>query len=316
MPFKPLLRWMSPAGTRARLSVLIFHRVLAKPDPLLPENMHVFRFNAICGWVAKWFNVLPLDVATAQLKTGTLPERAASITFDDGYADNFHVALPILRHHGLAATFFVATGFLDGGRMWNDSIVEAVRDCSAPALDLSSIGRGCHDLTSIDDRRAAISVLINQIKYLPVGQRVEVTEDIGHLAQVQLPENLMMTSAEVNAMHKAGMQIGAHTISHPILARLTEDQANLEIKGSKTILEGLLGERVGLFAYPNGKRGEDYTERDVELVRNLGFDAAVSTEWGASDMDSDPFQIRRFTPWDTSRLRFGGRILSNLRNAK
>ena len=113
-------------------------------------------------------------------------------------------------------------------------------------------------------------------------------------------------------MRLAGMQIGAHTMSHPILARLSDEQARQEIEGSKIFLEQLLGERVGLFAYPNGKPGEDYTPQTVEVVRSLGFDAAVSTRWGASKPGGDLLQIRRFTPWDKSRLRFGARLLANL----
>jgi peptidoglycan/xylan/chitin deacetylase (PgdA/CDA1 family) len=132
---------------------------------------------------------------------------------------------------------------------------------------------------------------------------------------VQLPRDLMMTSNEVKAMRHAGMQIGAHTVSHPILARLTDEQVGQEIQGSKHFLEQLLGERVGLFAYPNGKPGEDYTPQCVEVVRNLGFDAAVSTRWGASGTQDDLLQIRRFTPWDHTRLRFGARMLANLYNA-
>jgi peptidoglycan/xylan/chitin deacetylase (PgdA/CDA1 family) len=72
--------------------------------------------------------------------SGALPERAAAITFDDGYADNFTRALPLLREQGLPATFFVATGFLDGGRMWNDTISEAIRRCNEDVVDLSAIG--------------------------------------------------------------------------------------------------------------------------------------------------------------------------------
>ena len=69
---------------------------------------------------------------------------------------------------------------------------------------------------------------------------------------------------------------------------------------------------MGLFAYPNGKPGEDYLPRDVALVRELGFDAAVSTAWGASGHGSDPFQLQRFTPWDRTKARFGLRLLRNL----
>lgn len=312
---KQVLGLMSPAGARARLSILIFHRVLPEPDSLFPDELHARRFDDVCVWLKSWFNVLPLDQAVAHLNTGTLPARAACITFDDGYADNHHVAMPILKRHGLTATFFIATGFLDGGRMWNDTIIETIRRSKVAVLDLSSLGLGRYALGSIEEQRSAIAALIDQIKYWPVVERVSITEQLAHLAQVQLPQDLMMTSREVKAMHRAGMQIGAHTVSHPILARLTDEQARQEIGDSKHFLEQLLGERVGLFAYPNGKPGEDYTPQTVDVVRSLGFDDAVSTQWGASGAGDDLLQIRRFTPWDKTRLRFGVRMLANLRSA-
>ena len=100
-------------GVGARLSVLIFHRVLPESDPIFPDEMYAHCFEAMCGWLKAWFNVLPLDAAVASLKAGKLPARSACITFDDGYVDNHDVALPILLRHGLPATFFIATGFLD-----------------------------------------------------------------------------------------------------------------------------------------------------------------------------------------------------------
>lgn len=310
---KQILQWNSPVGTNARLSVLIFHRVLPEPDPLFPDEIHARRFDELCGWLAAWFNVLPLDQAVQRLQAGTLPARAACITFDDGYADNHHVAMPILQRRGITATFFIATGFLDGGRMWNDTIIETVRACQGPVLDVSALGLGSHALNTVSAQQAAIAALIGQIKYRPVAERITLTEDIAKLAKVQLPQNLMMTSAEVKAMRRAGMQIGAHTVSHPILAKLTDAQAGAEIGDSKRFLEQLLGERITLFAYPNGKPGEDYSPQSVEVVRSLGFDAAVSTQWGASRMGDDPLQIKRFTPWDKTRLLFGLRLLGNLR---
>jgi peptidoglycan/xylan/chitin deacetylase (PgdA/CDA1 family) len=315
---KPLLQWTSPAGKRARLSVFIFHRVLPEPDPLFPDEMHARRFDDLCVWLASWFNILPLDQAVIHLKNGTLPARAACITFDDGYADNYHVAMPILRRHQLTATFFIATGFLDGGRMWNDTIIETVRGCSElSSLAVDGLPRFVRhaDGPTVGDRQAAIAALINHIKYRPVAERVSVTEQLAKSVSAKLPTDLMMTASEVRAMRHAGMQIGAHTVSHPILARLSDEQAQQEIGDSKRFLEVLLGERVGLFAYPNGKPGEDYSPQTVALVRSLGFDAAVSTQWGTSGKTDDLFQIRRFTPWDRSRLRFGFRMLSNLRAA-
>ena len=84
------------------------------------------------------------------------------------------------------------------------------------------------------------------------------------------------------------------------------------MNGSKRRLEQLLGERVSLFAYPNGKPKQDYSPANLELVRTSGFDAAVSTEWGTTRCGDDLMQIRRFTPWDLSRQRFGLRMLGNL----
>ena len=310
-----LLSWASPRGQAARLSVLIFHRVLPLPDPLFPNEIDARRFDEMCAWVKGWFNVIPLDSAVVGLREGKLPERAACITFDDGYADNYRVALPILQRHSLTSTFFIATGFMDGGRMWNDTIIESVRGCNRQQLDLEDLRLGSHVIASAKDKRSTISALIGQIKYRSVADRVKIASAISDQAQVIPPDNLMMTSQEVKKMRGAGMQIGAHTVNHPILARLTRDEAYAEIQRSKVTLEGLLNERVGLFAYPNGKPEEDYTAETVEIVRDLEFDAAVSTSWGSSKLGEDIFQISRFTPWDRSKLRFAARMWANLQRA-
>lgn len=316
---KPLLSLLSPAGAGARLNVLIFHRVLAQPDSLFPDEVDAARFDEILGWVKSWFNVLPLDEAARRLADGSLPARAAVLTFDDGYADNHDIALPLLRRHGLPCSFFVATGFLDGGRMWNDTLIESIRRSALPTLDLRGLqdGRGDdlgqHVLGDTAHRRAAIAALIGRVKYLPPEPRLACVNAIATRAEVAPPDDLMMTGAQVRALRAAGMQIGAHTVSHPILATLQPQQAADEIARSRDVLQALLGEKVGLFAYPNGKPGSDYLP-DVHpgIVRELGFDAAVSTRWAAARRGDDIFQIPRFTPWDRSRLKFGLRLLRNL----
>jgi peptidoglycan/xylan/chitin deacetylase (PgdA/CDA1 family) len=311
--FRSLFRVLAPGGGSARLPVLIFHRVLPEPDAIFPDEMHARRFDELCGWLKAWFHVLPLDCAVAMLKSGSLPARAACITFDDGYADNFDVAMPILRAHGLPATFFIATGFLDGGRMWNDTVIESIRSANATKLDLGRFG--CFPVSSSIEKRVAIDAVIRQIKYLPMAERLAVASEIVIETHAQPPNNLMMTAEQVRVMRQSGMQIGAHTVSHPILSLLDEPQAKAEIKGSKDFLEGILGERIGLFAYPNGKPAEDYDDRTVDIVRGLDFDAAVCTQWGASRSGDDIFQIRRFTPWDRAKYFFGVRMLRNLAGA-
>jgi peptidoglycan/xylan/chitin deacetylase (PgdA/CDA1 family) len=311
---------LSPAGGRGRLSTLIFHRVHASPDPMFPGEPDARRFDAICGWLANWFNVLPLDEALVRLRQRTLPARAACITFDDGYADNHDVALPILRRHRLPATFFIATGFLDGGRMFNDGLVELVRRSPLPALEVGGLGlelpAAAASLTLHDAvaRRAAAMALIGAVKYRPAEERLALVDALRRRAGVDtLPDDLMMRSEQLRALHRAGMGIGAHTVTHPILATLPDDAARSEIQRGKSALEAIVGAPVTLFAYPNGRPRTDYTEQSVRIVRELGFAAAVSTAWGRADAGTDLHQVPRFTPWDASGLRFGLRLLVNLR---
>jgi len=309
IPFKAALHLLS----RGRLTILIFHRVHERPDPLFPDEPDAARFDEMMGWIKSWFNVLPLDQAARRLASGTLPPRSAAITFDDGYADNYTQALPILHRHGLCATFFIATGYLDGGCMWNDRIINAIRRSQLPQLDLRHLGLGCHALASAAAKRLAIDVLLSRTKYLSSDKRLEQVEHIAQAAAVDEAFQPMMTSTQARELHRAGMQIGAHTVSHPILAKLEIDPARDEIARSKIELEQLIGEEISAFAYPNGKPGDDYRPEHADLVRQAGFTCAVSTAWGAAQTGDDLFQLPRFTPWGRSRLPFALQLIKNLR---
>lgn len=307
---------LSPGGARGRLSTLIFHRVLDEVDPLFPDEVDARRFDQVCSWVKDWFNVLPLDEAITHLRAGTLPRRALAITFDDGYEDNHRLAMPILQRHGLSATFFVATRFLDGGCMWNDRIIEAVRAASGPVLDVpavSGLDALCLPIGDAARRRAAIDTLLRRIKYLTLGPRDDAVAAVARAARVASPTHLMMRSDQVHDLARQGMGVGGHTDSHPILASLDDEAARHEIERGKQRLESILQQPVALFAYPNGKPQTDYTTTTVALARRAGFEAAVSTAWGAAQPSSDTFQLPRFTPWDRTRSRFALRLLANLR---
>lgn len=306
---------VSPGGQRARLSILIFHRVLTRRDPLFPDEPDTTRFDEILGWIAKWFQVLPLDRAIVQLGAGTLPARAAAITFDDGYADNAANALPILQRYGMPATFFIATSFLDGGRMWNDTVIESIRGCQTPELDLTAGGLGRFKAGSVEEKRLAIDALLARIKHLEPDKRNQAVAFMQSAVAIALPQDLMMTSEQVIGLRDAGMQIGAHTCTHPILAKLPDGAAMAEMANSKAALEGLLDESVSLFAYPNGKPGQDYLSKHALMARQAGFLAAVTTAVGVSSPATDPFQLPRFSPWDRTKLRYGMRLMLNLRSA-
>lgn len=309
---RALLSALSSGGPAAKLSILIFHRVLPHRDSLFPGELVAEEFDAVIGWIKNWFNVLPLEEAAERLRQASLPPRAASITFDDGYADNYTHAAPILQRHQVPATFFIATGFLDGGRMWNDTVIEAIRTTARESIDCERLGLGIVPTRSVEERRAALARFIPALKHLPHAERDDAVSVVAELCDAPLPDDLMLTSRQVRGLSSLGMSIGAHTVSHPILAQCDAAKARTEIAQSRADLEALLGETVTLFAYPNGKLGSDYTLEHVEAVAALGFTAAVSTNPGASRHGDDVFQLRRFTPWDRSRQRFGFRLAQNL----
>jgi peptidoglycan/xylan/chitin deacetylase (PgdA/CDA1 family) len=264
-------------------------------------------------WISSWFNVLPLQQSIERLFDGTIPARALSITFDDGYVDNEEIAAPILRKLGLSATFFISTGFLGGGCMWNDRVIEALRACSHHTLDLSMLGLGSYPLDSTAERHRSIGLILKRIKHLDQCERDEATESIVRAAGGGLPPPLMMKPQQVRSLSAMGMEIGAHTVTHPILARLAPEAAYEEMRRSKAELEQLLGKAVDLFAYPNGVPDQDYSAEHARLARECGYEAALSTAWGAASIHSDRYQLPRFTPWDRTRLRYGARLLLNLR---
>lgn len=312
---RPLVRWSASRGGQQRLSIFIYHRVLVAPDPLFPGEVDRTQFDAQVGWIARWFTVLPLQEAVKRLRDGSLPRWAAAITFDDGYSDNLHHALPVLQHHGVSATLFVATGFLDGGCMWNDRIIEAVRRTPGKSLQVPTLLPNALPLGGAAQRQSAIGQLIRRLKYMPLDQRNRAAEEVMDAAEVRAPTDLMLTRNELRCWHACGQQVGAHTVNHPILARLDDQAAMREITQGREELRDLLGSPVNLFAYPNGKPGEDYLPTHVEMVRQLGFEAAMSTSWGAATANSPIFELPRFTPWDRTKTSFGFRVLRNLLNS-
>jgi peptidoglycan/xylan/chitin deacetylase (PgdA/CDA1 family) len=300
----------SGIGKQKKLLIMIYHRVLDEPDFMRPGEVDKEAFTWQMELVAKHFNVLPLSEALERMQNDTLPPRAVCITFDDGYADNYKNALPILKSLNLTAIFFIANGFLNGGRMWNDTVIEAVRNSLGTSFDLTEIGLGKFEVANECQKSQVASDIIGRIKHLPPKEREQFTAYIASQSK-KLPHDLMMTSEQLIELHQSGMEIGGHTVNHPILAKLDGDEAQQEIRQNKLFLEQLLNVKLSCFAYPNGKSNIDYKQLHVQMIKEIGFEAAVSTDWGVSTIKSDPWQLPRFTPWDSTPAKFMIRMLKN-----
>lgn len=308
--WKRLTTLVSPGGARGTLTVLFFHRVFAGDDPMMPGEPTARSFDTLLGWVQSQFNVMPLAEAARRLSDGSLPPAAAAITFDDGYQDNLEVAAPLLQRRGLPATFFIASGFLDGGIMFNDVVIECMKRCPMDEVALPDLAIAPLPLRTWPERQRAAGTVLSALKYLPFEQRAETVRRLPAHCRVDLPTDLMLTTSQVRALAAQGFEIGAHTDRHPILASLPDDAALAEITIGRDRLETMVDRRVGLFAYPNGRWGKDFDQRHRDMAKACGFDAAFSTEPSVCHAGFDRWNLPRFTPWDRTELKFRLRLLA------
>lgn len=298
---------------RNKLSILIYHQVLAEPDPMRPSEPTAQVFDWHMRLLRNYFTALSLDDALHHLQHNTLPANAVCVTFDDGYLNNLTVAQPILAKYDIPATVYIATGFSGGTNMWNDRVIYLFTDKNRQQLSLQ--GEKV-ELGDWPQRRELAHQLLMKLKYLAIGPRIAEVDKLYRENEAVEQSPLMMNPAEINNLAAAGVNIGAHTVNHPILKVLPAADQQNEIMQSKQQLEQWTGQPIKHFAYPNGVLGRDFDETAVQIVSQAGFSTAVATNWGVSDSRCSSFKLRRFTPWDSSALKFHARLVNNMRQSQ
>lgn len=286
-------RLLSPAGRRGRLAVFCYHEVAERSHSKQAEEPDGTEFARDVERIASVFTVLPLAEAARRMAAGTLPARSACITFDDGYADNHALGAPVLERAGVPATFFVTGGAVDEGIMWNDMVIEAVARRKGP-LVFSAVPEFAD--TRLDGP-ALVSSLLGHLKYRPMEQRKRAAERFFRDNVDGKMPRLMMTRPMVADLARRGFDIGGHTMNHPILAELGDEQARQEIEGGSVWIEEVTGSRPRTFAYPNGKPNRDYSRRDAAMVAESGHELAVTTDWNLGGGTTDVYEIPRIGPW-------------------
>jgi peptidoglycan/xylan/chitin deacetylase (PgdA/CDA1 family) len=302
---------IAPRGKGAgRLCILNYHRILALPDPLIDSDPDVETFRWQMRLLAECFNVMPLHDAVQAMASERMPPRAVAITFDDGYSSFHDLALPVLMEYELPATVFVTTGHMhQKGSMWNDMILEAVRRMPPTVLDLRELGLGELPLRTAEQRRRTAQVLTERCKYMPLSERDMFTAALQRHAGVALQQDLMLDADMLRTLNQNRVEIGGHTVSHPILSKIDDEAARREIVDNKRQLEAIIGQPLRLFAYPNGKRRADYTAAHVQMLEDAGYNAAFNTETGAATRAHPRFELPRARPWDATPAMFAARLL-------
>lgn len=310
-----LRQGVAPAGKRILFGVGAYAALrLLRPN----RGLAILRYHAICGpegyayaepgicispaafeahvaYLAARYHVMPLPEAVARLNHGKpLPLNAVAITFDDGYADNLWAA-GVLRRHGVTATFYITAGCLSGeAPFWPSEIRQMVARITAPAIRLKDTSRDIVIACGTEaERRLAIRTLARLFKSRTIPVRESLRDQLRELAGGSAATSPMLTWAQLAEMHRLGMTIGAHTLTHPNLPNAGPSDAWTEIAGSKARLERELGTPVTMFSYPNGGAERYMTDEIAQMVRKAGFDAAATSRNGFAGRRSDLFALER-----------------------
>src|SRR3989338_9900165 len=294
------------------LSILMYHRVTHfSLDPQLltvtPE-----RFAEHVAFLKKTGRLLTIGQFEDVLKKGDLfPPRSTLITFEDGYADNYKEALPILEQAGAEAIFFISTANIGTRKeFWWDNLERIFVGGPVPARLTIQVKERTYDLPTenVRNRTFAYRQFHKILKPLNHQTREEIISKL--LAWASLPidgreTHRSMTEEEVKLLSKScAAHIGAHTENHVMLASLSKEDQKREITVSKETLEAITVKTVKYFSYPFGDK-VDYAKETVEICNNLGFTAAFGGFYGRVKKTRKPFELPRIIArnWNVTDLK-------------
>ncbi|MCV7408795.1 polysaccharide deacetylase [Mycobacterium florentinum] len=294
---------------RDTLAIVMFHGV--EDEPLSPACWHVLdsaMYRRQLEYIREHFTVLPLEEALAGLAAGTLPPRAMAITFDDGTRNLATHAVPVLREFGLPAAVFLATGPMGSDEtLWPDRLWLAIAHTAATEADLSALGLGTRSLDGTGHRGNVYAAAVQRLKDLPDAQRIAVLDGVfgalGHRDGDGGPFR-MLSWDEAHEMAGDGLvTLYPHSVTHPILARCSDDKLEREIADSCAALEHETGRTPTVFAYPNG-RPQDFDSRAQDVLRGRGVRWALSTSPGFADSGCDPMALPRLAVGSNSSFDY------------
>lgn len=283
-----------------RLQILTYHRVNDEGDSVFPATP-IRVFTAQMEFLARHCHVCPLETGVERLMAGDLPDNSVAITFDDGYQDNYLNAFPILKQLGITATIFLATDVIGTGRvLWHDRVFSAFRRTRAQRLERFGPESVTFSLASLPEKLRAQRPVLDILRRCGEQERMRWIERLNDCLQVEDEQpgtDLMLNWRQVKLMAEAGIMMGSHTMTHPILSRLDVSRVREEVMGSMNAIQEQTGRTPRAFAYPNG------TEQDFNLpvklaLREAGYRCAVTTVFGSNAPTQDPFELRRGGPWE------------------
>jgi peptidoglycan/xylan/chitin deacetylase (PgdA/CDA1 family) len=279
---------------RIGLTVLAYHRVVPLntdgPYPLDVELISATPegFAWQMDYIRHNMNPVSLGQVLERLDTGEpLPPNAVAVTFDDGFNDTYSRAFPILRRHAIPATVFVTTGYVDTREpFWFELVAQIVMRVAPRSITLPESPHALPRGTSQAQRRHCLQTLLTILKALPDERRTELLAEWRERFAPLIDPSITnlgrpLSWQEIGEMSGAGIEFGAHTVTHPNLTTVSDEALAWELAESKRVLEERLGRSIRTLAYPIGTHCA-YDARVMEAARNCGFGLAASYVSGAN----------------------------------
>lgn len=283
---------------QCELRVLMFHGLTDKEHKGLEncqhKHLHVARFEALAAHLASYYDVLSMDELVSHLESGRgLPAYPAVLTFDDGFASNYHLAYPVLRRFGLPAIIYLETEFVDEKLpIWVDRV----------DFTMQMAGRSKQELVSFKEqlKRQTQADILAAVERL----EEETGHKLGRADRADVPAIYHpLNWGQVREMASSGLvTFGSHTHSHVLLGRAAPDIIRYELEESRRRIERETGGPCLHFCYPNGTPG-DFSAVSEQILRECGFRSSLTTVGGFNPVPCSPFLIRRLGITNDLRTR-------------
>lgn len=293
-------RFMKAFLARNEAYILTYHGILADDSKLFPLDYHM-KSSEFCAQmeylVRKRYRFLTLHELVDCLESGVMPRKAVSITFDDGFLNNYTEAFPTLRRLNIPATIFVATGYIGAGKLnWPELNLLLVQLCKADSLQIDGATWSVKD----DSGKA---IAYNELENFRKSLETESFQDYfdGYLQQARLSMDDLYSSEQYGDLQYMEwrhieeiaasklVEFGSHSVLHRRLNRLSIEDAQWEMQFSAEELRVHVGE-CEFFAYPYG----DYSAIHEQMARELGYKAVVTATQAGVVRGASVYRLPRY----------------------
>jgi len=295
---------------KATYIILMYHKIDIPSDYFPSLDPEIFQKQI--EFIRKKYSIISLeDILNGKIiKENKKPKFI--ITFDDGYRCIYKYAYPILKKYNMPATVFLTVESIEKNiPIWTDILAYYIKTTSQRKLKIRVQHKEyLFDLSDETKKLIALKQLKNILKMIDDKEREEIMSSLKNKLEVDTPNEeilYMLSWDKIREMAKNNISFGSHTMTHPILTRVSLGTAGKEIFESKRIIEEKIGKPVITFAYPNGE-AMDFNAQIKNLVKEAGYKVACTTIYGSNNCDTDPYELRRVYTSEQNIIKFAWRI--------